>query len=86
MLSSYAPVILAEKAYHEQGSVSEIANAVFEPSSMVAKCDSRQGKYTACCFMYRGDGDVVPKDVNSTVAATKTKKSLFSNNMSSGVS
>ena len=32
MLSSYAPVISAEKAYHEQLSVAEITNSVFEPA------------------------------------------------------
>jgi len=31
MLSSYAPIISAEKAYHEKLSVSEITNNVFEP-------------------------------------------------------
>ncbi|URE16022.1 hypothetical protein MUK42_37695, partial [Musa troglodytarum] len=41
MLSSYAPVISAEKAYHEQLSVAEITNSAFEPSSMMAKCDPR---------------------------------------------
>ncbi|CAA2983775.1 Tubulin family, GTPase domain [Olea europaea subsp. europaea] len=35
MLSSYAPVISAEKAYHEQLSVAEITNSAFEPSSMM---------------------------------------------------
>ncbi|KAL5731851.1 hypothetical protein ACHQM5_004541 [Ranunculus cassubicifolius] len=45
MLSSYAPVISAEKAYHEQLSVSEITNSAFEPSSMMAKCDPRHGKW-----------------------------------------
>jgi tubulin alpha len=63
MLSSYAPVISAEKAYHEQLSVAEITNSAFEPSNMMAKCDPRHGKYMACCMMYRGD--VVPKDVNA---------------------
>ncbi|KAH9625088.1 hypothetical protein KSS87_001532 [Heliosperma pusillum] len=48
MLSSYAPVISAEKAYHEQLSVPEITSSVFEPSSMMAKCDPRHGKYMAC--------------------------------------
>jgi tubulin alpha len=44
MLSSYAPVISAEKAYHEQLSVAEITNSVYEPSSMMAKCDPRHGE------------------------------------------
>ncbi|KAL8142861.1 hypothetical protein V2J09_015893 [Rumex salicifolius] len=44
MLSSYAPVISAEKAFHEQFSIAEITTAVFEPSSMMAKCDPRHGK------------------------------------------
>ena len=74
MLSSYAPVISAEKAYHEQLSVSEITNSAFEPSSMMAKCDPRHGKYMACCLMYRGD--VVPKDVNAAVATIKTKRTI----------
>jgi len=74
MLSSYAPVISAEKAYHEQLSVAEITNSAFEPASMMAKCDPRHGKYMACCMMYRGD--VVPKDVNAAVATIKTKRTI----------
>merc|ERR1712217_469956 len=72
MLSSYAPIISAKKADHEQLSVSEITNSAFEPTSMMAKCDPRHGKYMACCLMYRGD--VVPKDVNAAVATIKTKR------------
>merc|ERR1712038_1785656 len=74
MLSSYAPVISAEKAYHEQLSVGEITSSAFEPASMMAKCDPRRGKYMACCLMYRGD--VVPKDVNAAVATIKTKRTI----------
>jgi tubulin alpha len=74
VLSSYAPIISAEKAYHEQLSVAEITNAVFEPASMMVKCDPRHGKYMACCMMYRGD--VVPKDVNAAVATIKTKRTI----------
>ncbi|RLN48809.1 hypothetical protein BBJ28_00025669, partial [Nothophytophthora sp. Chile5] len=74
MLSSYAPVISAEKAYHESLSVAEITNSAFEPTSMMAKCDPRHGKYMATCLMYRGD--VVPKDVNAAVATIKTKRTI----------
>ena len=73
-LSSYAPVISAGKAYHEQLSVAEITMSVFEPSSMYVKCDPRHGKYMACCIMYRGA--VVPKDVNAAAATIKTKRTI----------
>jgi tubulin alpha len=74
MLSSYAPIISAERAYHEQLAVAEITNCSFEPSSMMAKCDPRHGKYIACCLMYRGD--VAPKDICSAIATIKTKRTI----------
>ncbi|MPC11790.1 Tubulin alpha chain [Portunus trituberculatus] len=40
----------------------------------VAEKSSTFGKYMACCLLYRGD--VVPKDVNSAIAAIKTKRSI----------
>jgi tubulin alpha len=74
MLASYAPVMSKDKAYHETLSVSDLTSAVFDPSNMMAKCDPRNGKYMACCLMYRGD--VVPKDVNAAVATIKTKRTI----------
>uniref|UniRef100_A0A8I6AF82 Tubulin alpha chain n=1 Tax=Rattus norvegicus TaxID=10116 RepID=A0A8I6AF82_RAT len=74
-LATYASVISAEKAYHEQLSVAEITNACFEPANQMVKCDPRHGKYMACCLLYRGD--VVPKDVNAAIATIKTKRTGF---------
>jgi tubulin alpha len=74
MLCSYAPLVSAQKAYHEQVSVPEITVSAFEPSSTLARCEPRRAKYVACCLMYRGD--VVPKDVNAAIAAIKSKRTV----------
>eukprot|EP01100_Stratorugosa_tubuloviscum_P011368 TRINITY_DN506_c1_g2_i2.p1 TRINITY_DN506_c1_g2~~TRINITY_DN506_c1_g2_i2.p1 ORF type:complete len:452 (-),score=266.33 TRINITY_DN506_c1_g2_i2:64-1419(-) len=74
MLCSLAPVISSEKAFHEQFSVAELTNGVFEPTNMMAKCDPRDGKYMACCLMYRGD--IAQKDANTAVAQIKQKRTI----------
>lgn len=73
-LATYAPIVSIEKAYHEQLTVMELTSACFEPSMQMVKCDPRKGKYMACCLLYRGD--VVPKDVNASIATIKTKKAI----------
>uniref|UniRef100_A0A0M3HPG0 Tubulin alpha chain n=2 Tax=Ascaris TaxID=6251 RepID=A0A0M3HPG0_ASCLU len=71
-LTSFAPVISMEKAYHESLSVSEITSMCFESHNQMVKCDARKGKYMAICLLYRGD--VVPKDVNSAINSIKRKR------------
>ncbi|GAB5588429.1 Tubulin alpha-1C chain [Umbelopsis nana] len=73
-LVSYAPFISAAKAGHENLSVSEITSSCFDPNNQMVKCDPRNGKYMACCLLYRGD--VVPKDTNAAVASIKTKRTI----------
>lgn len=73
-LASYAPVVSSEKAFHEGMSVSEITSELFDPCNQMVKCDPRQGKYMACCLLYRGD--VVPKDVNASIAQMKAKSNV----------
>lgn len=73
-LASYAPVVSAAKAFHEGMSVAEITSETFEAGNQMVKCDPREGKYMACCLLYRGD--VVPKDVNTAIASMKAKSNV----------
>ena len=41
MASAYAPLISAEKSYHEAHSVPEITNACFDNNNQLAKCNIR---------------------------------------------
>lgn len=40
----------------------------------MVKCDPRTGKYMAVCLLYRGD--VVPREVNASIARLKGMKSI----------
>lgn len=73
-LVSYSPLMSKEKAYHENLNVNEITNRCFEPINQMVKCNTREGKYMACCLLYRGD--VVPKDVNSAILNIKSQRSI----------
>lgn len=73
-LATYAPIISADRAFHEAHSVAEITAQCFEPNNQMVKCDPRRGKYMSCCLLFRGD--VVPKDVNAAIATIKTKRTI----------
>ncbi|KAK7113371.1 tubulin alpha chain-like [Littorina saxatilis] len=73
-LTTMAPILSVEKAHSETMSVSEISNACFDQDNQMVKCDQRNGKFMACCMLYRGD--VTPKDVTAAIAKIKTKRSI----------
>ena len=81
ILSSYAPIIPAEKIYYDQFSVEEISNLALEPASMMVRCDPGHGKYMACCMMHRGN--VLPKDIHA--ANMKIKRTLQTVDWCAGV-
>ncbi|KAK3726328.1 hypothetical protein RRG08_021059 [Elysia crispata] len=61
-LMAYAPIISAEKAYHEQLTSAQILNSCFEPGNQMLQVDPSIGKYTmACTVLFRGD--VSPADI-----------------------
>lgn len=73
-LVAYAPLFAKEKYMHETNSIRQITTSCFEASNCMMKCDPRNGKYMACCMLYRGD--VVPKDINDTISLVKSKRTI----------
>lgn len=71
---SYAPLIPAERCYHEQPSTAEITNSAFSASNMMVKCEPSNGKYMACSLIYQGN--IVPKDISASIATIKTKRTI----------
>lgn len=73
-LASFAPFIPVSKAVHEQVTVSDLTSELFKNENQMVKCDCTNGKYMACCVLFRGD--VVSKDVNSAIADVKMKRKI----------
>ncbi|KAK3268630.1 alpha tubulin [Cymbomonas tetramitiformis] len=70
MLTSFAPIVSKEKAMREKQSVQDITRQVFEPSSQLAYCNPANGRFMACCLLYRGD--VVPQDIHEAIAKVRS--------------
>jgi len=73
-LATLSPLLSRDKATHEQNSVAEMSFSCFDMGNQMVKCDPKDGKYMACCLLYRGD--VSPKEAQAAVASIKTKKSI----------
>eukprot|EP00549_Striatella_unipunctata_P015785 CAMPEP_0118707926 /NCGR_PEP_ID=MMETSP0800-20121206/21530_1 /TAXON_ID=210618 ORGANISM="Striatella unipunctata, Strain CCMP2910" /NCGR_SAMPLE_ID=MMETSP0800 /ASSEMBLY_ACC=CAM_ASM_000638 /LENGTH=405 /DNA_ID=CAMNT_0006610917 /DNA_START=117 /DNA_END=1334 /DNA_ORIENTATION=+ len=66
LTTSYAPLVTADKAFHEKMTVNDLTTAVLsDPNNFMTKCDVRRGKYMSCCVVYRGD--VTPAEVNAAM-------------------
>ena len=69
MLSSFAPIISAEKALRERQSVQEITLGAFEPGNQMAKVSVSEGKGGS-----KGHARVRAYDSTSTSTSTSTKR------------
>jgi len=76
MMQSFAPVLSSAKHSKEQATTAQITSAAFEPANFMVKADPRgpDNRYMSVCLLYRGD--VVVKDMNSSVATIKTKSTV----------
>lgn len=73
-IASYAPIISADKAYHESNSVADITKPLFESSNQMIKCNPENGQFMACCLLYRGD--IACRDISATLASIKTRRTV----------
>ncbi|KAI3378393.1 hypothetical protein SNEBB_000152, partial [Seison nebaliae] len=73
-LICYAPCVGRDRALHESLNTSEITNMCFSPRSQMLRCDPLDGKYMACCLLYRGD--VSPRHVNQSINRIKCRKDV----------
>ncbi|KAL0269190.1 UNVERIFIED_CONTAM: hypothetical protein PYX00_007001 [Menopon gallinae] len=73
-LIGYSPLVKAKSVQHTNFTVANITNACFEPCNQMVHCNSKNGKYISCCFLYRGD--VTTAEVNSALSSIRMKKSI----------
>ena len=73
-LVTFAPIVSNMRAHHEQFTIKELTSQCFEPTNQMVKCNTRNGKYMACCLLYKGDID--PTSVTSAIRIMKAKRSI----------
>merc|ERR1712025_1180301 len=71
-LVAYSPMISRARASHEQLSVQEITSSCFDIRTQMVKCNPANGKYMACCLLFRGE--VNPKEINTATTLAKAKR------------
>eukprot|EP01006_Ploeotia_vitrea_P055242 TRINITY_DN67975_c1_g3_i2.p1 TRINITY_DN67975_c1_g3~~TRINITY_DN67975_c1_g3_i2.p1 ORF type:complete len:465 (+),score=257.19 TRINITY_DN67975_c1_g3_i2:227-1621(+) len=74
MMSSYGPIVSAERAYFEEMNVQQITAEAFKAKNMMVKVEPQLGRYMACCLMYRGD--VMPRDVTDALRLVRQKQTV----------
>jgi tubulin alpha len=69
LITSYAPLIAYDEQYYEDGfSVNQMTDSVLRFNFL--SCRQSEGKYLACCLLYRGD--VTPHEVSDAVSRIKS--------------
>ena len=53
-LAAFAPIVSKQTVQHEQMSIAELTSACFDSKNQMIRCNPEDGKYMACCLLYRG--------------------------------
>lgn len=73
-VASYSPICASKKEPYEPVSTADITAEAFNRDNLMMKCDLSNGKFMACCMLYRGD--IIAKDINAAIAAIKQHKKI----------